>query len=392
MSNGWLSGGSSTTIAVPQPEKLAQVKAGQVRNGSYNAFTNIPVGERSFTFAGLGNASSLVSSAQFRPMDDSHICSIVKLECSFVLKNSANPLAALNPLSRLQSMACSQPFSMPDSGPAGVMTVRFSGEPVRGLQSWNDFLNGNFRDSQVITYDVVGGDYPVDKDARMLQTQAEMPLGTNQQFAEHLYDWLRNGHLRPRIDAVLSMINDSFYPGQLEIYSYEFARNGTISRKTVERDPFPVGVSSDAQTQTVIDTSIQSGFSPIIVFRNNVRHTSTISGGKHAGQPIAGSPLNWCELPAYGGDEHAALGLGKGKLATRLTLFDPTADVPMTLVSNEQNGDLFRTISGKALSLQPRRSFYSGGLALDIEIGGTRASTARLDVASMRALRFPRRI
>jgi hypothetical protein len=391
LSNGWITGGSTTTISLPQPERLAQVKAGETHKGGYTAFTNIPVGDRSFTFAGLGTTSSIVSTAKFRPADGNHICSIVKLECTFVLRNLSNPVAPLNPLSRLHSVACCQPFSMPDAGPAGVMTVRFSGEPERGLQSWSDFLTGNFHDNQVITYDVVNGDYPVDKEARMRQSQAESQPGTNQLFAEQLYDWLRNGHLRPRVDAVLSMVNDPFRPGPVGTYAYEFAKNGSVSRRFIEHDPFPVGVSSDAQMQTVVDTSI-SGFSPVIVFRNNVKRLGTVDGGKHAGQPLAGNPLNWCELSEYGGDEHSALGLSKGRLATRLTLVDPSGAAPPSEAINDPTFNLFRNFDGKDLFLQPRRSFYSGGLALDIEIGGTRPSTASLDVNSMRKLRFTRRI
>jgi hypothetical protein len=392
LSNGWLAGGSTTTINLPQPERLAQVKAGETHKGGYSAFTNIPVGDRSFTFAGLGSASSIVSTTKFRPADANHICSIVKLDCTFILRSLSNPNAPLNALSRLQYVACCQPFSMPDAGPAGVMTVRFSGEPVRGMQSWSDFLTGNFRDNQVITYDVANGDYPVDKEARMRQSQADSQPGTNQMFAEHLYDWLRNGHLRPRVDAVLAMMNEPFRPGPVGTYAYEFAKDGSISRRFIEKDPFPVGVTSDAQLQTVVDTSLQSGFSPVIVFRNNVKHLGTVDGGKHAGQPLAGNPLNWCELSEYGGDEHSALGLSKGRLATRLTVIDPSGAAPAADAINNVTFNIFKSFDGKNLFLQPRRSFYSGGLAMDIEIGGTRASTASLDVASMRKLRFARKI
>ena len=60
LTSGWLSDGGDTTVAVPQPLRLAQVKAQAIRGGKYQAFSNIPALGRAFTFAGLGPSSSLV--------------------------------------------------------------------------------------------------------------------------------------------------------------------------------------------------------------------------------------------------------------------------------------------------------------------------------------------
>jgi len=269
--------------------------------------------------------------------------------------------------------------------------LRFSGIPVQGLYSWSDLLKeNNFRDSQISMFDAVGGDFPVDHDARMRQYRPDFHTGTAQQFGEHLYYWLRNGHLRPRLDAIMSMVNDPFQSRPNEVYLYEFANNGTISRRALPRDPFQVGVTADAQCSVIADTNIQAGVTPVIIFRDDVKRLGTRSGGKHGGQPLAGDPLNWCEMQEFGGDELLAQGLGKGKLGTSLTVVDTSNPVVQT--NKSVNFDVFRKIDGRSLLIQPRKSFYSGGLALDIEIGGIRPSTARQDVASMRNLRFKRRV
>jgi hypothetical protein len=373
LTNGWLAGGADSSISLPQPPALAQIKADASRAGKYKAFSDIPVENDSFTFAGLGSTSTIVSNATFQPADDKHICSIVKVECTVALDNIFQPLApfGLSGPSQVQAVACSQPFTMPDVGPTGALTLRFSSGPVVGLQSWSDFLGGGFHDNQITTYEATGGDYPTDHEARMIAAEPRLPPSTSQQFAEHLYYWLRNGHLRPRIDAVLAMINDPFRSGPAQIYAYEFAKNGSISRRIIARDPFPIGVTSDSQNQTVVDTSIQGGLSPIIVFRDDVKMLGTTHGGQHAGQPLAGYPLNWCEIPEYGGDEHMAGTLEKGRLGTGLAIIDPRGTATAEEAINDANFSLFQSASGKRLFLQPRRSFYSGGLALDIEIGGT---------------------
>ena len=387
LSNGWLTGDARTTISIPQPQKLADVKPSAVQGDKYKAFIDVPTDKHSFTFAGLDATSRIVAPSSFRAADAKHICSIVKLECVLALKN----ITQAKSTTKLQFVSCCQPFTMPEIGPAGIMTLRFSGIPVQGLYSWSDLLKeNNFRDNQISMFDAVGGDFPVDRDARMRQYRPDFHTSTAQQFGEHLYYWLRNGHLRPRLDAIMSMVNDPFHSRPDEVYVYEFANNGTISRRALPRDPFQVGVTADAQSSVIADTNIQAGVTPVIIFRNDVKRLGTRAGGKHGGQPLAGDPLNWCEMQEFGGDELLAQGLGKGRLGTRLTVVDTSN--PAMQTNKSVNFDVFRKIDGRSLQIQPRKSFYSGGLALDIEIGGIRPSTARLDVASMRNLRFKRKV
>jgi hypothetical protein len=389
LSNGWLAGDAKSDIPVPQPVKLAEVQPGMVKADHYKAFVDVPVNTKPYTFAALDATSKIVSPALFRPADDKHICSIIRLECIMSVKN----LAEEKKRTSLRLVACCQPFSCREIGPAGIMTVRFSGTPVQGLQRWSDFLQEtNFRDTQITRCEAVGGDFPIDKGSRVRQLNSTRQTTTAQQFGEHLYYFLRNGHLRARMDAVLAMLNDPFIAQPDLAYIYEFTKDGSILRRILPKNPFQVGLIADCQDSIIVDTTLSGGYSPVIIFHNDVAHLGTMSGGKHAGQPLTGDPLDWCELRDFGGNDNLAQALSKGRLATKLTVTDAANPMWPADSAHVMNFDVFRKLDGRNLISQPRKNFYSGGLALDIEIGGIRESTAALDVASMRNLRFKRKV
>jgi hypothetical protein len=336
---GWLDGGAETAVALPQPTNLARVPAADIKLGQYNAFKAYPVGSHSFSFAAVAPQAHLVSQKSFREADSKHFSSIVRIDCKLRSKNA--------PHEQIECAACCQPFSLPDETTRGGMTLRFAGRPVPGLLSWNEFLsNGQFLDNKITTFDIMGGDFPLDKEARMQESSAEIHTTTSQQFAEHLYFWLRNGRLKPRVDAVLAMINEPFNTYANEVYTYEFADDGSISRKVTDGKRFARSVIADGQVAAMADTRVRSGASAIILFRDNVRCTAADSG-KHGGQPLAGYPLTESESPT----NHEEL-----------------------------------------LQNFPRRKDFRYGLALDIEIGGTGETHARDDIARMRQRCASRRI
>lgn len=362
MENGWLACAAHSSVPLPSPQQFSHTEKSEQIAGEYRAFVDVPLNEKSFTFAGLGKTSALVGTKDFRKADEKHINSIVRVKATFVRNNAFKHILpfGLEAPGKIEIAAAAQPFCLEDNGPAGVMRLRFCGASVSGLHTWRDFLQkDNFHDQMIMTYQSIGGDYPVDPLAKMRPSKLDSADGTSQQFAEHLYYWLRNGHLRPRLGSVLDMLSQRFQGRPYDIYAYEFNNNGEISRRVIAKDPFPPGVTSEEQVSTTIDTRTASGINPVIIFRNNVKRLGTQSGGKHAGQPIAGSPLNWCELAEYGGDDFIAGAVRKGKFATGLVLHDPT-----------NANSSFLSFDGKTVGLQPRRSSYSGGLAVDIEIGG----------------------
>lgn len=362
LETGWLASAARTSVPLPSPQNFAHVEKGQAIENEYRAFVNVPLFDKSFTFAALGKASGLVSASDFRPGDDEHINSIVHVRATFVRNNEFKSMLpfGVDAPNKIEIAAAAQPYCMEDNGPAGVMTMRFCGPTVQGMHTWSDLLDpSNFHDRMTMTYQALGGDYPLDPLARMRPSKLDSAEGTSQQFAEHLYYWLRNGHLRPKVGSIIEMLTQRFQSKPNDLYAYEFKNNGSISRRVISKNPFPPGVTSESQVSTTVDTCTNGGANPIIIFRNNVKRLGTQTGGKHAGQPIAGNPLNWCEIAEYGGDDFIAGAVHKGRLATGLTLANPF----------DANSS-FRGADGKTICLQPRKSYYSGGLAVDIEIGG----------------------
>lgn len=336
---GWLDGGSETTVSIPQPALLAQVPEKEAKSGKYLAFKNYPVAGKDFSFAGVDSRTRAVASANFRPDDGKHVCSIVQIECTLISDKQ--------PDKPIECLACCQPFSQPDLATRGGMTVRFSGRPVPGMLSWNDFLTKRyFQDNRLTTYDVIDGDYPFDRRSRMTESWHEPDDGTAQQFGEHLYCWLRNGRTTPRLDSVLAMIHEPFRYTANEVYSYEFSDDGTISRRIIDGTKFARPVAAAGQGAAMADTFIHSGAAAIVFFRDNVRILG-VEESEHAGQPLAGYPLG----PVDG------------------------------MLDYDQLAQNFS-----------KRAAINKGLAVDIEIGGTADSTARADVDSMRRRTANRRI
>ncbi|MBX9725256.1 MAG: hypothetical protein K2X81_27880, partial [Candidatus Obscuribacterales bacterium] len=338
LSLGWLKGGSETSVAAPQPLRMARLQEDDVQSGQYPAFTNVPVGKKNFSFAGLGSNAHLVSTRNFQEADGEHINSIIKIECT-LLSNDAGQ-------SKIECVTCCQPYSQPDLATKGSMTVRFSGRPMPGVLSWNEFLSkGCFQDNKITNYDVLGGDYPFDEKAKMYLSQRPQS-STSEEFAEHFYYWLRSTHAAPRLDAIFAMINEPFLSGTNQVYSYEVANDGAINRKVMDLTHFTRSVTADGQSIAMADTRIRSGASAIIFFRDNVVRQNKASG-KHAGQPLAGYPLS--NLDGWIDQNQLSSNFGK-------------------------------------------RSNSPNGLALDIEIGGTGDSTARRDVLSMHQRTMSRKI
>lgn len=378
LSCGWLSDADgSSAIKIPEPKQLAQIPESSIRGDEYKPFINIPYNNKDFHFAGLGPASKVVTATKFKGADKDHINSIVRL--AIVVKRTDSIKSSLEIHPEVAYTSCCQPYSRKDAGPKGVLTLRFSGEHVGPLSSWKDLLADNtFSDNKVTTFKSFYGDYPLDSTARMYATVSGTAANTSKQFGEHFYYWLRNGNMKPKLSSVLSMVSESFNGlgmGQKdEIYTYEFASDGKISRRVLNNDPFPVGTTAHLQEQVIADTNIQGGINPVIIFRNNVRYLGTKYGGNHAGQPLPGKNVAWCELPEFNGNEQIAMLLGKGKLATQLIAFDNTDSI--------QDGTFIK-MNGGELTAQPRKSYYSGGLAMDIEIGGLAPKDSTPTVVTM---------
>ena len=144
---------------------------------------------------------------------------------------------------------------------------------------------------------------------------------------------------------------------------YEFDANGNVVITSLPVMPLPISVVSDQQL--FVETSYQNHS---ISCYNNVYNLGTICGGKHAGQPLEGNPINWCDLPYFGLSADLARNEGKGT-ATGLSTNNSIqidSQIPGAVLKDVAEF----TVNGKEVAAKPRMSYYSGGLAVEFSISG----------------------
>lgn len=390
---GWLKSGSDSNTMSPLPEDLAAMPVSARVKGNYRAFIDIPACGESFYFAGLSPQPSLADTKQFMTADGKRFCSIIKVDTDILLTDSD----FTNPASDhqcLHTSACAQPSSLPDISAPGVLAISFMHGFVPGINSIQNILNNDqLNDSRVNILTADGGDFPIDLESRLISApQVDSVKTVSQTFAVGFHDWLRTAHNKPRIDAVLDAVSEPFMESALggsgpKLYPnlfYEIDTNGRVRVSNLRQNPFfpnnsanGIGRSKqklqqhlsaciyDQQDYALNFNAITAGaYSWMMVYRNYTRSLGTASGGKHAGQVLPGDPVNWCELTEFDSCPEQAFEKGKGEKALGLqaqgAMYDETAV--------KLEGAHFTKRNGSPLSNQPRKSYYSGGLAVYFEL------------------------
>jgi hypothetical protein len=363
ISLGFLSQGGPTNTPVPQPLQLAQLQNNCQENGNYKSGVDVKYCHHSFYFAQVAEAPALVDESTFAAADGKRFSSIVKVEADISYFDLG--ASAANKECWLHVAACAVPCEQRQVGPSGAMLVFFPcGET--DLKSVADLLR--LRGGEATqAYRSSGGDLPLDQQASPVNA-ALAPWGDVQSItsdhviASGLYCWLRACGIRPRIDSVLSACRQEFYPQATNNnLLYEFDLNGNVIVSSLPAMPLPQNVLSDQQLFVEIKNENYS-----IGCYNNVYNLGTINGGKHAGQPLAGDPINWCELPYFGLSKESAAQEGKGG-ATGLTASNTivtASEIPGAVLKDTVE---FET-AGKPVTSVPRKSYYSGGLAVELSI------------------------
>lgn len=207
---GYLDTGGSTLTQIPRPEQLSQVQSNQRQGDFYKAFINIPAHGHDFYFAGLSSQPALIDARQFKPDDNSRICSAVRVEAehSFERKESTTEQV-------FKTIACAEPSGTPDTVPGGVMTIAFpDGLPTgNSVSTIRDLLtSGDLGRAVSNIAEARNGDYPLDPPATLI---GGIPLLTpggstspspTEMFAGGMFDWLRSNRTRPNIASVTAFL------------------------------------------------------------------------------------------------------------------------------------------------------------------------------------------
>jgi hypothetical protein len=378
LSLGWLKGGGSTVTCIPQPEQLSDVPPGGNLNGNYRAFVDAPVDGVSFYFTGVAAQPALADLKQFMPPDAKRICSVVKAEADIYLATSGQSASP----APLHVAACAQPWSNPDLNPPSLLQIKFPNGPVPGIKCMRDILsNRQLRTTKVPLYTARAGDYPLDPASSLSQCATKT---VSQVFARGFYDWIRSAHCKPRLDSVISIMDTPFFDPSTSgsatpaCFVYECDRQGNVTVTRQDNTPFLSEEIFENQLYTVDFQALITGNRVwTMSFRDQVDKLGTTSGGKHAGQPLAGDPVNWCELKEFNGSVESAFAKTKGGKALGLSISGepaPGTNGGITLASAS-----FQHTWGDALANQPRKSYYSGGLGVEFVLSSPRMANGPKD-------------
>ncbi|PWU00128.1 MAG: hypothetical protein C5B53_04475 [Candidatus Melainabacteria bacterium] len=357
----------NTNIPVPQPAATYPVPDNQQQNGFYLAFVDIPYKDAHFVFGAIGGSSgsqesgnvaagttrlvdvrNWVASAPGLPY---HVPTLLKAEADEFKSSSQSPITSS---ATFHSAACAEPASVYDPRPSpGALAVEFpDGQPAELTQPQDlltdSQLNNNGHHVTVQTSSP--GDFPTDPGSQIV-SPGPWPF-TGPPFNQPnigdcwrctLYDWIRRGGTKARIDQVLSMQTTPFTQanpptidwksqlvtggpivdittmtggpqipfGMMNIYKFD--ANGNVTIKGIPESPYPYEVMSENQLygesinhfnssipeltfphvtlptlngnqNITADIKISNKFD--VYVRDQVRLPGKTLGGKHGGEPL----------------------------------------------------------------------------------------------------------
>lgn len=232
LSLGWIEGGAPTITDVPKPDSKGMVPPDKQQNGKYKAFVNVPAHGEDFYFAAVAERASLADVVKWRTGDGIRLLSAVKVEASTEIKieglADANAAPAV-----IRSSACAIPPGNLDLYPPGQLCIGFPHGRVPTISTIRNILEDpQLKINPMPLYTPEGGDWPGGGGTISgpisipgiggggLWPPANSHSG-NTAFSIGLYDWLRSGRTKPRIDAVTALVEKDLFtvPGASGISS-----------------------------------------------------------------------------------------------------------------------------------------------------------------------------
>ncbi len=366
VSLGWLKDGGTTNTRIPGSCEAARIGNNGSQSDKYRSCVNVPVGHDHFYFAATSKSAALANVAQFMASDGIRFSSVVKVEAD-VLQPDPGPFGLTRSF-HVASVAV--PFEQEEVGPSGALMVSLPCGMVKSVSCLDDLLHSDDggASANVESYASVNGDYPVDQQAQTGPASLApwgVSIEPSQAFAAGIYCWLRSAHSRPRIDSFLATLSSPLStiaacsPGSNLVYEFDVA--GNVRSRCLSGAPLPTSELSDQQLFYAAHYADYS-----VSCYNNVCHVGNQNGGKHAGLPIAGDPINWCDLVCFNGSVDEARQLGKGELGSGLTACgDEFVTAENSVIEGAVSSRNVRfNVDGRAVGAVPRKTFYSGGLAV----------------------------
>jgi hypothetical protein len=370
---------TGTGVNIPTPAKLAQIPGNYAGQKFYSPFVDYPVAHKHFMFASCGISSTLCPVSEFRNATAQQVASIARLDLSITVREpdviaSVISKLGINPVATFFVSSCAKPGFVSDLAPPGVLTVQFANGQVGGLGRLRDVLIGaQLKSTPADTYTAQSGNYPDDASSQLVRNMENQETGlysASGALSAAIFDWLRNQHCRPGILTVNELLDYRFKDQQQRLCTiFEIGSKGELVAHGCQKSPF--SANTVAENQVLSQCNSATGFPCIMIIRNEVYRLGTKGGGKEAGQPLLADPINWCELPSYGGSPEEALKLRKGAKALNLSVRGSQSNRCQDSGAVSPEGVEFVDSKFKKLTLQPAPTYYSGGLCADILIGVT---------------------
>lgn len=333
---GAIEGGSATNIAIPKPAGTdGTLTSANTVAGYYKSYTNLPFNGQDYVFAGIGGAMKLIDPKSWRP----DISTLPYCHRTVIRAEAVQEMHGQNRTDTLRAVACAQPASIYDPKPApGALTVSFPDGMPNGTNQLTipyDLYGVNFSDpnDQSDLYRADAGDYPTDAGSNISFDPAWPIASDSAQLASNsikiaVYDWLKRAGTKADVSSVLGMHNTPFDPqgpdvpwaslGNIPagiVHIYRFDTDGIVSYQSLPVKPQPWYVIGhdqtfiecfDAYTNSAVPFTLTGVALPSSTFswpytaigeitfepsydvfvRIYGRRPGTMSGGKHAGEPM----------------------------------------------------------------------------------------------------------
>lgn len=368
---GWVKGGSVSTTPVPGSAALAEIDASKQIDTRYRSFVDLPVGRDSFYLAGLAEQPALVVASNFMPADSVRVSSAVLVTC----KTRATKKDQGGNDKRgdsFWSQACAIPGALQAVNPPGSMLLKFPDGIPPGYRCFRDLLTDSRLANRKVEILTAVGDFPKQPGSNVVSSSKSLDkCSLRALFARGFVQWVRSLGALPRLESVLGALDREFDArcesskrGRPSILLCQCTASGDIAVRELEEDtPFASQVVHDGQSYALAFGALRASDADWTVsFRSQVNDLSLHQGGHHCGQVMPGNPVNWCDLPRFGGGIASSRGSGKGQ--EWLSVSGPAMGEGGVALS----GAYFRKANGSDLRTQPRKSFYSGGLAVEFQI------------------------
>ncbi len=351
--------GTGTTIT-PLPTPMQTKKTAEPSK-------NYPLGGQDFYFAAVGPQASLVCARHFSKPDGQHISSLVRASTKRRLSSLARQELSMS----LQQTACAQPAAAGEVATAGSLLIDLPEGKVSNFHTLLDLLAstpGTASPLPVLSPEQ--GDYP-DESASLIQAARPASMSARELFCVGLHDWLRTAGARIDPSSVIDAVrNEKLYEGQIgtgkRFTRFDLGKDGKVYITRSAENPFNSTRVNERQLYCFSSNAFKTAQGECtLVFTDQVHRLGPTQGGRHAGMPVPSPTVNWVDLARYCGNVDLASMLGRGQ---RLGLMARGERSKLNDDGVAAEGAYFERPRQGRLAESPHKSYYSGGLAVCVQL------------------------